>query len=72
MPEYASSSIKQVNDIAEKRVNDLINLAEKEGITTSKLITDASEFLSREEGFLKFFKNGKQVPAGTKGAKKNV
>ena len=72
MPEYASSSIKQVNDIAEKRVNDLINLAEKEGITTSKLITDASEFLSREEGFLKFFKNGKQVPAGTRGAKQEI
>jgi len=72
LPEYSSSSIKQIDDLAEKRVNDLINLAEKEGVTTSKLITDASEFLARDEGFLKFFKNGKQVPAGTKGAKQEI
>ena len=69
---YKNLSQKELTNKAEKRVNDLINIAEKDGMSPAKLIEEASSFLAKDEGFLKNFKNGKQVSAGTKGAKQEI
>ena len=53
LPQYKDLNNKQLQDIAEKRVNDLINLAEKENMSAARLVTDASAHLAKDEGFLK-------------------
>jgi hypothetical protein len=53
IPEWKFKNPKAIQDIAEKRVTELISKAEKDNISTAQLIREAGEALEKDIGFLK-------------------